>query len=105
MFDLEALKEILGSLGRKKLRLLATMFGIFWGSFMFILLIAAGNGIENGFRSHFAGRATNSFFHVGWLDLHPFPRVPAKAGGYASPTATRRRYARPYQRWNCWRRG
>jgi len=39
-----------------------TAFGVFWGIFILILLLAAGKGLENGIRMDFGDIATNTMF-------------------------------------------
>jgi len=43
-------------------RTLLTAFGVFWGIFILIILLAAGKGLENGIRADFGGIATNTIF-------------------------------------------
>ena len=44
------------------LRTIATAFGVGWGIFILIILLAAGKGLENGIRLNFNGVATNTMF-------------------------------------------
>ena len=39
-----------------------TAFGVLWGIFILVILLAAGNGLENGIKQGFSGMATNSMF-------------------------------------------
>ena len=43
-------------------RTLLTAFGVFWGIFILLLLLAAGKGLENGVKQDFDGVATNTMF-------------------------------------------
>ena len=43
-------------------RTLATAFGVGWGIFILIILLAAGKGMENGIRADFGDIATNTMF-------------------------------------------
>ena len=43
-------------------RTLLTAFGVFWGIFILVILLAAGKGLENGIRKGFDGVATNTMF-------------------------------------------
>lgn len=60
MFDFDKWLEIFDSIWRHKLRTLLTAFGVFWGIFMLILLLAAGRGIEKGVYADFGTFAKNS---------------------------------------------
>ncbi|MDR0976224.1 MAG: ABC transporter permease [Prevotellaceae bacterium] len=60
--DLDSSEEILVTITRNKTRSLLTAFGVFWGIFMLVALIGAGNGMQDSLRREFAGFATNSAF-------------------------------------------
>lgn len=60
MFDVDKWLEIFDSIWRHKLRTLLTAFGVFWGIFMLLLLLAAGKGIEKGVVADFGDFAKNS---------------------------------------------
>lgn len=62
MFDNDRWNEIISSLKKNKLRTLLTAFGVFWGIFMLIIMLASGNGLENGISKNFSGYATNSLY-------------------------------------------
>lgn len=55
-------KEILESLRSNGFRTLITAFGVFWGIFILVLLLAASKGLENGVKRTFNGVATNTVF-------------------------------------------
>lgn len=55
-------QEILHTIRQNRLRSLLTVFGVFWGIFMLVILVGTGNGLQNGTYSAFGGYATNSFF-------------------------------------------
>ena len=62
MFNRDKWNEILEVLTTNWLRTLLTAFGVFWGIFILILLLAAGKGLENGIRMDFGDIATNTMF-------------------------------------------
>lgn len=62
MFSKDRWKEILEVLSSNVLRTVATAFGVGWGIFILIILLAAGKGLENGIRQDFNGVATNTMF-------------------------------------------
>ena len=62
MFSKDRWKEILEVLSSNILRTIATAFGVGWGIFILIILLAAGKGLENGIRQDFNGVATNTMF-------------------------------------------
>jgi putative ABC transport system permease protein len=62
MFDRENWNEILEALTANTFRTLMTAFGVFWGIFILVVLLAASNGLENGIRKGFDGIATNTMF-------------------------------------------
>ncbi len=62
IFKLDTWQEIYHSLQNNKLRTFLTMIGVGWGMFLFVALLGAAKGMENGFNKAFAGFATNSIF-------------------------------------------
>ncbi|SCY73080.1 ABC transporter permease [Flavobacterium caeni] len=62
MFDREKWNEILEALMANPFRTLLTAFGVFWGIFILVILLAAGKGLENGIKKGFDGMATNTMF-------------------------------------------
>ena len=62
MFDRDKWNEILEALSANTFRTLLTAFGVFWGIFILVILLAAGRGLENGVKQGFSGTATNTMF-------------------------------------------
>lgn len=62
MFDRDKWNEILEALTANTFRTILTAFGVFWGIFILVILLAAGNGLENGVKKGFSGIATNTMF-------------------------------------------
>jgi putative ABC transport system permease protein len=62
MFDRDKWNEILEALSANTFRTILTAFGVFWGIFILVILLAAGNGLENGVKKGFSGIATNTMF-------------------------------------------
>jgi putative ABC transport system permease protein len=60
LFDLDRWNELFANLARNRLRTLLTAFGIYWGIFMLVILLGAGNGLRNGVTQEFAGDAVNN---------------------------------------------
>ncbi len=62
MFNKDRWNEIIEVLSSNWVRTLLTAFGVFWGIFILILLLAAGKGLENGIKQGFGDAATNTMF-------------------------------------------
>lgn len=62
IFDNDTWQEIFGSIKKSKLRTAITVIGVLWGIFLFITLLGAARGMENGFDKEFSNLATNSIF-------------------------------------------
>ncbi len=62
IFDRDTWQEIYGSIRKNKLRTVITVLGVFWGVFVFMILLGAAKGLDNGFKSQFNDFATNTLF-------------------------------------------
>jgi putative ABC transport system permease protein len=62
LFDLDKLHEIYFALKKNPLRTFFTAFGVFWGIFMLIIMMGAGEGLYNGAKQDLGDMATNSVF-------------------------------------------
>ncbi len=62
MFNRDRWREILEVLTKNTWRTIFTAFGVCWGIFILIVLLAAGKGLENGIKKDFGDIATNTMF-------------------------------------------
>ena len=62
MFEYDRWREIFESLKRHKLRTAATALAVWWGIFMLVILLGAGNGLQNSFKRDFGDDAVNSIW-------------------------------------------
>lgn len=62
IFDKDTWQEIFGSIKKSKLRTAITVIGVLWGVILFVVLLGAARGMENGFDREFSKLATNSIF-------------------------------------------
>lgn len=76
MFNKDRWKEILEVLTSNWFRTLLTAFGVFWGIFILIVLLAAGKGLENGIKKDFGDIATNTMFMWTRRTTKPFEGLP-----------------------------
>ncbi|MDD5151240.1 MAG: ABC transporter permease [Flavobacterium sp.] len=76
MFDRDKWDEILEALTANTFRTILTAFGVFWGIFILVILLAAGNGLENGVKQGFSGMATNTMFMWTQATSKPYKGLP-----------------------------
>ena len=76
MFDRDKWQEIIEALTANIFRTLLTAFGVFWGIFILVILLAAGNGLENGVKKGFDGIATNTMFMWSQTTSKPYKGLP-----------------------------
>jgi len=76
MFSKDTWSEILEALTANWFRTLLTAFGVLWGIFILVILLAAGKGLENGVKQGFGGMATNSMFMWAQTPSKPYKGLP-----------------------------
>lgn len=62
IFDVDKWHEIYYALRKNPLRTFFTAFGVFWGIFMLIIMMGAGEGLYNGASNDLGDMSTNSVF-------------------------------------------
>jgi putative ABC transport system permease protein len=80
IFDLDKWHEIYYALRKNPLRTFFTAFGVFWGIFMLIIMMGAGEGLYNGATHDMGGMATNSIFM--WTQNTSMPYKGFQRGRY-----------------------
>lgn len=76
MFNKDRWREILEVLTSNVGRTILTAFGVCWGIFILIVLLAAGKGFENGIRADFGDIATNTMFMWTRRTTKPYEGLP-----------------------------
>lgn len=76
MLDRDNWNEILEALSANTFRTILTAFGVFWGIFILVILLGAGNGLENGVKKGFDGIATNTMFMWTQTTSKPYKGLP-----------------------------
>lgn len=72
MFDIDSWQEVWVTLSRNKRRSLLTAFGVFWGIFMLVAMMGAGNGLAEGVVSNVKGFSENSAFFFTNATTEPY---------------------------------
>lgn len=76
LFSKDSWLEIIDALSSNWFRTVLTAFGVLWGIFILVILLAAGNGLENGIKQGFNGMATNSMFMWAQTVSQPYKGLP-----------------------------
>lgn len=72
MFDLDKWQEIWNTIIATPVRSAMTGFGVFWGIFMLVILVGAGNSMRVGVMKNMEGFASNSCFFFANVTNEPF---------------------------------
>ncbi len=72
LFDTDKWNEIWATITHNKSRSALTAFGVFWGMFMLVAMVGAGNALERGMSSQIEGFATNSCFFMANPTTEPY---------------------------------
>jgi putative ABC transport system permease protein len=72
VFDIDRWQEIWITITSNKSRSFLTAFGVFWGIFMLVLMVGAGNALKTGIFSQIEGFATNSVFFMAERTTEPY---------------------------------
>jgi putative ABC transport system permease protein len=84
LFDLDHWQEIWITITHNKSRSTLTAFGVFWGMFMLVAMVGAGNALDKGISSQIEGFATNSCFF--WTNPTTEPYLGFRKGRYWNMT-------------------
>ncbi|MBP2832495.1 ABC transporter permease [Aquimarina sp. U1-2] len=76
MINKDSWSEIIEALTANWFRTLLTAFGVFWGIFILVILLAAGKGLENGVKQGFGDIATNTMFMWTQTVSKPYKGLP-----------------------------
>ena len=76
MFSRDNWSEIIEALSSNWFRTILTAFGVLWGIFILVILLAAGKGLENGVKQGFGDIATNTMFMWTQTASKPYKGLP-----------------------------
>ena len=76
MFNRDRWNEIIEALSSNWFRTVLTAFGVLWGIFILVILLAASKGLENGVKADFGDIATNTMFMWTQTISKPYKGLP-----------------------------
>ena len=84
MFDRDKWQEIFDTIRKHKLRTFLTALGVWWGIFMLVFLMGAGQGLQNGVVRMFGTHAKNALYV--WTQRTTMPYEGLAPGRYPQLT-------------------
>lgn len=72
IFDIDRWQEIWQAITHNKSRSVLTAFGVFWGMFMLVVMVGAGDSLQKGMQEQIEGFATNSCFVSNSITSEPY---------------------------------
>jgi putative ABC transport system permease protein len=72
MFDLDAWQEIFSTLQKNPVRTAMTAWGVFWGTFLLVLMLGIGRGLELGVMRNMSALSANNIFLWGGRTSLPY---------------------------------
>lgn len=76
MIDVDDWQEVLSTLQKNPLRTAMTAWGVFWGTFMLVLMLGFGNGLERGVSKNMLGFGQNNVYMWGGRTTRPHGGMP-----------------------------
>lgn len=76
LLNIDKFQEIWFTIKQNKLRTFFTAFGVFWGIFMLVVMLGAGQGLQNGVKQGMGDMSTNSMFMWGNRTTQPYKGFP-----------------------------
>ena len=98
LIDTDHWREIYEALRGNKMRTFLTAFGVFWGIFMLMVMLASGNGLWNGVSQGFFDEAQQQRLHLVAAHVEAVSRHAHRAARCSSTPATSTRFGRRSRR-------